>query len=58
MIIFYLKRCCDMENKLKTKLNEIDRLKQEIAYSQKYRKEQEDFIRKKKEEDILKEKVM
>ena len=47
-----------MENKLKSKLNEIDRLKQEIAYSQKYRKEQEDFIRKKKEEDILKEKVM
>lgn len=42
-----------MENKLKAKLNEIDRLKQEIAYSQKYRKEQEDFIRKKRGKRIF-----
>jgi len=53
----FIHRCCDLENKITEKLKEIERLKQEIVFSQKYRKEQEDFIRLKKDAETLKEKV-
>lgn len=46
-----------MENKIRERNNEIERLRKEISFSQRFRKEQEEIIREKKNEDILKEKV-
>ena len=56
-ILLNFERCCDLENKLKEKYNVIERLKQEVAFAQKYRKRQEEVIRQKNENDFLKEKV-